>query len=195
MNGVFSGFRTGVVILGALAVFSGAAQAQSEGLLGGNVQNAGPTAAENQAEIERLQKRIAVTPDSYRNHIFEILGLERSEEEVGEERADQLRQEARDLLEQHRRKSPRDFNLDQRQAITWRIARLHVKTDDCPSAEVEFREALALQCVSLRQTWAIMRYLRGLCKDLFNGRTPDEIIDKYARSRSVSAPKIQTKKL
>ncbi|WP_185736661.1 MULTISPECIES: B12-binding domain-containing radical SAM protein [unclassified Nitrosopumilus] len=44
-------------------------------------------------------------------------------------------------------------------------------------------------------TWAIMRYLRGLCKDLFNGRTPDEIIDKYARSRSVSAPKIQTKKL
>ena len=44
-------------------------------------------------------------------------------------------------------------------------------------------------------TWAIMRYLRGLCKDLFNGRTPDEIIDKYARARSVSAPKIQTKKL
>ncbi|MDX1533858.1 MAG: radical SAM protein, partial [Nitrosopumilaceae archaeon] len=44
-------------------------------------------------------------------------------------------------------------------------------------------------------TWAIMRYLRGLCKDLFNGRTPDEIIDKYARSRSVSAPKIETKKL
>jgi len=44
-------------------------------------------------------------------------------------------------------------------------------------------------------TWAIMRYLRGLCKDLFNGRTPDEIIDKYSRSRSVSAPTIQTKKL
>ena len=44
-------------------------------------------------------------------------------------------------------------------------------------------------------TWAIMRYLRGLCKDLFNGRTPDEIIEKYSRSRSVSAPKIQTKKL
>ena len=37
-------------------------------------------------------------------------------------------------------------------------------------------------------TWAIMRYLRGLCKDLFNGRMPDEIIDKYARSRSVTAP-------
>jgi hypothetical protein len=30
--------------------------------------------------------------------------------------------------------------------------------------------------------------LRGLCKDLFNGRMPDEIIDKYARSRSVTAP-------
>jgi len=44
-------------------------------------------------------------------------------------------------------------------------------------------------------TWAIMRYLRGLCKDLFNGRTPEEIMDKYARSRSVTAPRIQTKKL
>jgi len=44
-------------------------------------------------------------------------------------------------------------------------------------------------------TWAIMRYLRGLCKDLFNGRTPDQIMDKYARSRSVSAPKMQIKKL
>ena len=44
-------------------------------------------------------------------------------------------------------------------------------------------------------TWAIMRYLRGLCKDLFNGRTPDEIIEKYDRSRSVSAPRIETKKL
>ena len=44
-------------------------------------------------------------------------------------------------------------------------------------------------------TWAIMRYLRGLCKDLFNGRTPEEIIEKYSRSRSVSAPKMITKKL
>jgi len=26
-------------------------------------------------------------------------------------------------------------------------------------------------------TWAIMRYLRGLCKDLFNGRSPEEIMD------------------
>lgn len=37
-------------------------------------------------------------------------------------------------------------------------------------------------------TWAIMRYLRGLCKNIFNGKTPDEIIDKYARSRSVTSP-------
>jgi radical SAM superfamily enzyme YgiQ (UPF0313 family) len=37
-------------------------------------------------------------------------------------------------------------------------------------------------------TWAIMRYLRGLCKDLFNGRLPEEIVEKYARSRSVTAP-------
>ena len=44
-------------------------------------------------------------------------------------------------------------------------------------------------------TWAIMRYLRGLCKDLFNGRTPDEIIEKYSRSRSVSSQKMITKKL
>ncbi len=44
-------------------------------------------------------------------------------------------------------------------------------------------------------TWAIMRYLRGLCKDLFNGKSPDEIMTKYAKSLSVSAPRIQTKKL
>ena len=37
-------------------------------------------------------------------------------------------------------------------------------------------------------TWAIMRYLRGLCKDLFNGRLPEDIVEKYARSRSVAAP-------
>jgi len=37
-------------------------------------------------------------------------------------------------------------------------------------------------------TWAIMRYLRGLCKELFNGRLPDEIIAHYSRSRSVTAP-------
>ena len=44
-------------------------------------------------------------------------------------------------------------------------------------------------------TWAIMRYLRGLCKDLFNGQTPEEIMEKYSRSRSVSSQKIITKKL
>ena len=37
-------------------------------------------------------------------------------------------------------------------------------------------------------TWAIMRYLRGLCKELFNGRLPDEIMEHYSRSRSVNAP-------
>ncbi len=37
-------------------------------------------------------------------------------------------------------------------------------------------------------TWAIMRYLRGLCKNIFNGKTPGEIVDKYARKRSVTAP-------
>jgi hypothetical protein len=36
-------------------------------------------------------------------------------------------------------------------------------------------------------TWAIMRYLRGLSKNLFNGRTPEDIIDKYARKKSVTA--------
>lgn len=37
-------------------------------------------------------------------------------------------------------------------------------------------------------TWAIMRYLRGLSKELFNGKLPDDIMEKYARSRSVNAP-------
>ena len=41
----------------------------------------------------------------------------------------------------------------------------------------------------------IMRYLTGLCKDLFNGKTPDQIIDKYARTKSVSEPKFLIKKL
>ena len=34
-------------------------------------------------------------------------------------------------------------------------------------------------------TWAIMRYLRGICKELF-GRTPDDIIEKYAKPLVVS---------
>ena len=37
-------------------------------------------------------------------------------------------------------------------------------------------------------TWAIMRYLRGLCKELFNGKLPEDMIEKYARSRTVNAP-------
>jgi radical SAM superfamily enzyme YgiQ (UPF0313 family) len=36
-------------------------------------------------------------------------------------------------------------------------------------------------------TWAIMRYLRGLAKQLFNGRIPEEVIERYSRSRSVTA--------
>jgi radical SAM superfamily enzyme YgiQ (UPF0313 family) len=36
-------------------------------------------------------------------------------------------------------------------------------------------------------TWAIMRYLRGLAKQLFNGRIPEEVIERYSRSRSVAA--------
>jgi radical SAM superfamily enzyme YgiQ (UPF0313 family) len=37
-------------------------------------------------------------------------------------------------------------------------------------------------------TWAIMKYLRGLSKDLFNGEHPEDIVDRYARHRSVTAP-------
>jgi hypothetical protein len=35
-------------------------------------------------------------------------------------------------------------------------------------------------------TWAIMRYLKGLSKQLFNGRVPEDIVEKYSRSRSVT---------
>jgi hypothetical protein len=37
-------------------------------------------------------------------------------------------------------------------------------------------------------TWAIMRYLRGLSKDLFDGKLPEDIIEQYSRSRSVTTP-------
>ena len=36
-------------------------------------------------------------------------------------------------------------------------------------------------------TWAIMRYFRGLSKELFNGRLPEDIVDHYSRRRSVAA--------
>jgi hypothetical protein len=36
-------------------------------------------------------------------------------------------------------------------------------------------------------TWAIMRYLRGLSKELFNGRVPEDIVERYSRKRSVTA--------
>src|ERR671919_32862 len=35
-------------------------------------------------------------------------------------------------------------------------------------------------------TWAIMRYLKGLSKELFNGQVPEDIVERYSRSRSVS---------
>jgi hypothetical protein len=37
-------------------------------------------------------------------------------------------------------------------------------------------------------TWAIMRYLRGLSKDLFDGKLPEDIIQHYSRNRSVTTP-------
>lgn len=36
-------------------------------------------------------------------------------------------------------------------------------------------------------TWAIMRYLRGLSKNLFDGKPPEEIVSKYSRRKSVTA--------
>jgi hypothetical protein len=37
-------------------------------------------------------------------------------------------------------------------------------------------------------TWAIMRYLRGLSKDLFEGKLPEDIVEHYSRKRSVNTP-------
>jgi radical SAM superfamily enzyme YgiQ (UPF0313 family) len=37
-------------------------------------------------------------------------------------------------------------------------------------------------------TWAIMRYLRGLSKDLFEGKLPEDIIQQYSKNRSVTTP-------
>jgi hypothetical protein len=31
-----------------------------------------------------------------------------------------------------------------------------------------------------------MRYLRGLSKQLFNGQTPEDIVETYARKKSVT---------
>jgi hypothetical protein len=36
-------------------------------------------------------------------------------------------------------------------------------------------------------TWAIMRYLRGLSKELFNGQVPEDIVERYSRKQSVTA--------
>ncbi|HKR73264.1 MAG TPA: radical SAM protein [Candidatus Nitrosocosmicus sp.] len=37
-------------------------------------------------------------------------------------------------------------------------------------------------------TWAIMKYLRGLSKGLFDGKPAEDIVAKYVRPRSVTAP-------
>ena len=36
-------------------------------------------------------------------------------------------------------------------------------------------------------TWAIMRYLRGLAKQLFNGQVPEDVVERYSGNRSVTA--------
>lgn len=36
-------------------------------------------------------------------------------------------------------------------------------------------------------TWAVMRYLRGLSKELFNGQVPEDIVERYSRKQSVTA--------
>jgi hypothetical protein len=36
-------------------------------------------------------------------------------------------------------------------------------------------------------TWAIMRYLRGLSKELFDGQVPEDIVARYSGKRSVTA--------
>jgi hypothetical protein len=37
-------------------------------------------------------------------------------------------------------------------------------------------------------TWAIMRYLKGLSKNLFEGKLPEDIIEHYSRKKSVTTP-------
>jgi hypothetical protein len=37
-------------------------------------------------------------------------------------------------------------------------------------------------------TWAIMKYLRGLSKGLFDGKPAEDIVVKYVKPRSVTAP-------
>ncbi len=70
MNGVFKSLPIALVVVAALSVPVPAARAQAanEGLLGGDVQSSSAEAEQTQAEIERLEKRIAATPDNYRLH-------------------------------------------------------------------------------------------------------------------------------
>ena len=85
MDGVFRGIRTGAMILAMAALAAPMAGAQSKGLLGGNVQASGAVEAEARAEIERLEKRIAATPDNYRLHyelgnvLYDAAQLERAQ--------------------------------------------------------------------------------------------------------------------
>ncbi len=37
-------------------------------------------------------------------------------------------------------------------------------------------------------TWAIMKYLRGLSKGFFDGKLAEDVVAKYVKNRSVTAP-------
>jgi len=43
-----------------------------------------------------------------------------------------------------------------------------------------------MACLIKAGTWAVMRYLKGLSKELFNGQLPEDIIERYSRKRSVT---------
>jgi hypothetical protein len=43
-----------------------------------------------------------------------------------------------------------------------------------------------MACLIKAGTWAVMRYLKGLSKELFNGQLPEDIVERYSRERSVT---------
>jgi radical SAM superfamily enzyme YgiQ (UPF0313 family) len=43
-----------------------------------------------------------------------------------------------------------------------------------------------MACLIKAGTWAVMRYLKGLSKELFNGQLPEDIVERYSRKRSVT---------
>lgn len=45
-----------------------------------------------------------------------------------------------------------------------------------------------MACLIKAGTWAVMRYLKGLSKELFNGQLPEDIVERYSRKRSVTKP-------